>query len=106
MILAFEVDESGGRLKKWNFFELPTRPMIQFDLRPAKMTGSEVKSWIQSKIKAIPGDSIVKLKIYGKPDAQVLEVLRAASLRALAPPTINIEARYMDHSFYTAGKDG
>jgi DNA repair protein SbcD/Mre11 len=100
LILEFEGDRSGGRLKKWEYTELPARPMIQLELDPTGKTGTEVKSWIQTRIENLPADSIVKLKVFGEASPDVLEELRAASLRALAPPTINIDARFIDHSLY------
>jgi DNA repair exonuclease SbcCD nuclease subunit len=100
LVLEFETDGSGGGLKKWTFFELPARPMIQLELRPCGMTGTELEAWIQTRINNIPADSIVKLKVHGTPNAEALKVLRAASLRALVPRTINIDARYVDHTFF------
>lgn len=100
LILEIETDGSGGRLKKWKFSELPARPMIQLELLLPGITSSELKSWIQSRIKNLPADSIIKLKVYGMPSSEAMEVLRAAPLRALAPPTMNIDARFVDHALY------
>jgi len=101
LILEFEADGSdGGRLKKWKFYELPARPMIQLELHLSGMKGPELESWIQARIKNMPADSIVKLKVYGTASHETVEVFRAASLRALAPPTMNIDARFVDHNFY------
>ena len=100
LILEFETGGSGGGLKKWKFTNLPARPMIQLELRIGRMNTPELKSWIQARIKNMPVDSIVKLKVYGTASPDAMEVLRAASLRALAPPTMNIDARFVDHAYY------
>jgi hypothetical protein len=98
--LEFETGGSGGGLKKWKFSKLPTRPMIQLELHPGRMNRTELKAWIQTRIENIPADSIVKLKVTGSASRDAMEVLRAAPLRALAPPTMNIDARFAGHSYY------
>ena len=100
LILEFGSDGSKGGLTKWEFAQLPVRPMTQLELNPAGKTGIEVASWIQSRIDSLPADSIVKLKVFGEASPDAREVLRAASLRALAPPTMNIDARFIDHYQY------
>ena len=100
LVLEFEGQDSSGRLKKWKFIKLPARPMIQLELHPSGKTGTEVESWIRTRIDGLPADSIVKLKVFGQTSPDAGMVLRAASLRALAPPTMNIDARYVDHVLY------
>jgi DNA repair exonuclease SbcCD nuclease subunit len=100
LILEFETGGSGAGLKKWKFTKLPTRPMIQLELRPGRMNRTELKSWIQTRIKDMPADSIVIVKVYGTSSQGAMEVLGAASLRALALPTMNIDARFVDHAYY------
>jgi DNA repair exonuclease SbcCD nuclease subunit len=100
LILEFETGGSGGGLKKWGFTKLPTRPMIQLELRPGRMSRTQLKAWIQTRVENIPADSIVKVKVTGTVSQDAMEVLGAASLRALAPPTMNIDARFADHSYY------
>ena len=98
LILEFSGDGSNGRLAKWQFTDLPTRPMVQLELDPTAKRGPEVESWIRTRIDSLPADSIVKLKVFGNASPEAMNVLRAASLRALAPPTMNIDARFIDHS--------
>ena len=100
LILEFETGGSGGGLKKWKFSKLATRPMIQLELHPGGMNRTELKSWIQTRIENMPANSIVKVKVTGTASQAAMEVLRAASLRALAPSTMNIDARFADHSYY------
>jgi exonuclease SbcD len=100
LILELEGDGPRSKLKRWEFTELPARPMTQLALNISGQTGTQLKSWIQSRINKLPPDSIVKIKVCDKASPDAMEVLRAASLRALAPPTMNIDARFVDHSWY------
>jgi hypothetical protein len=60
------------------------------------MDNAELRSWIGTRLSLLPEDSIVKLKIHGSVSQQAMPVLNAASLRALAPPTMNIDAVFLD----------
>lgn len=101
LILDFETDGAkAGTLKQWTFHELPVRPMIQLDLNASGMTGIELKSWIKTSMERLRADSIVKLKIRGEISENAMTVLRAANLRSLAPPTMNISTAFKDDKFF------
>ncbi len=101
LTLEFETDGlKGGRLTRWRFHELPTRPMIQLNLHPGDMSAPELSSWLANSIGELPEDSIVKLKIHGRISREAMTVLRAASLRSLAPPTMNIDTAFQDYNFF------
>ncbi len=104
LILEFGGNGSGGRLSRWQFKELPARPMIQLELNPSGKTGAEVASWIQARVDSLPADSIVNLRVFGEVSESAKDVLRAASLRAQAPATMNIDARFIDHSQYAGAR--
>lgn len=91
---------AAGTVVKWNFRQLPARPMIQIDLDAGGMSGAQVASWIQSRLVDIAQDGIVKLKVHGKISDDAMDVFRAASLRALAPATLNIEATLVEFRRY------
>jgi hypothetical protein len=59
-----------------------------------------LRLWLESTIGELPHDSIVKLKIHGMISEAAMAVLRAPSLRALAPPTMNIDAAFQDYNFF------
>ena len=65
--------------------------MIQLNLHPANMDAAKLRSYLESTIGKLPQDGIVKLKIHGRISQEAMGVLRAASLRSLAPPTMNID---------------
>ncbi len=101
LILGFEADGSNdGRLRRWRFHELPTRPMIQLKLHSGDMDAAQLRSYLKSAIGELPQDSIVKLKIHGRISQAAMTVLRAASLRALAPPTMNIDTAFQEYNFF------
>ena len=101
LILEFETDSlKGGRLRQWRFHELPTRPMIQLNLHSGDMDAAQLRSYLKSTIGELPQDGIVKLKIHGRIPQAAMAVLRAASLRALAPPTMNIDTAFQEHNFF------
>jgi exonuclease SbcD len=107
LILEFEPkSEMDSALKRWQFHELPARPMIQLDLHASGMTNFDLRSWIGIRLAAIPEDSIVKLKIHGTVPHQAMEVLCAPALRALAPETMNIDAVFIEARKLHAMKKG
>ncbi len=101
LTLKFETEGlRSGRLRQWRFHELPTRPMVQLNLHPRHMDTAELRSWLVSNIGELPADAIVKLKIHGRISQNAMAVLRAASLRAIAPPTMNIDAAFKNYNFF------
>jgi exonuclease SbcD len=81
----------------WQFQELPTRPMIPFEIDVTGTRGSTFTSWLDEKIKTIPEDSIVRIKICGKLNDEILPIIRAESLRSLAPETMNVDVTLVDY---------
>ncbi len=101
LILEFEtLKTSTAGLINWTFHKLPTRPMVQLDLQATGMNASQIESWIQTRLFAIPPDSIVKLKVHGRVSEAAAAALRAPVLRALAPDTMNIDARMVGSAYY------
>ena len=93
LILEFETRKSAaGHLKRWQFHPLYARPMIQLELYATLMHPKELGAWLKNSLEQLPPDSVVKLKIHGEVTADVMNVLRAPSLRSLAPGTMNIAA--------------
>ena len=97
LILEFKLDRSRGAVSdQWQFHQLPARPMIQLDLCASNMNNAELRSWIETRIWALPEDSIVKIKIHDTVSSQAMEVLSAPALRALTPATMNVEAVFTE----------
>jgi DNA repair exonuclease SbcCD nuclease subunit len=83
-----------GTIHSWCFEPLPSRPMKTIDVPVDGLDAREVRHRIAHSLKAIDSESIVRLRIYGNPEADVLQSLSARVLRSLAPPTMNIELRW------------
>ena len=97
--LILEIDSEASResiLRQWQFHKLPVRPMIQLNLHASNMKNPELRSWIETRLAVLPEDSIVKLKIHDSVSQQAMQVLNAAALRTLAPPTMNINAVFVE----------
>jgi exonuclease SbcD len=100
--LTLDIDPSvngpGGKLKQWRFHELPARPMHQLEVQAANMTASELESWIKKNLAHLHRDSVVKIRIHGKMSTGLLSVVGAASLRSLAPETMNVTIGFVENN--------
>jgi DNA repair exonuclease SbcCD nuclease subunit len=100
--LILEIDAGGphhSRLKDWRFVELPARPMVQVDLNVHRMGSDELRRSLKGLVDKLPADGVVQIRIHGHPAAKAQPILRAASLRTLAPPTMNVSVKLMDREF-------
>jgi DNA repair exonuclease SbcCD nuclease subunit len=98
--LTLDIDTSGplkGSLKNWTFHELPTRPMRQVELQADNLGDADLQLLIRHALEPLPEDSVVKIKIHGDVHKDSLSAVTAASLRSLAPPTMNVSAVLVDH---------
>ena len=101
MILEFLPAADRNRYKiSWKFKFLPTRPMVELVMADTEMTASELHHWIGRSLQDLHPDSIVRIKVFGRVGSVQREILRAASLRRLAPETMNIEAVLVDERRY------
>ncbi len=92
--IEVEADGSGrGCIRGWQFHGLPTRPMVQLDLSADRLDGESLAPALSSVLGRQHPDAVVRLKIHGRPPDDNGAVLRAASLRGLAPPTMNVSVR-------------
>jgi len=83
-------DDNEDCLFRWKFHELPARPMVQLEFDAYTTGNMRFETWLREKIRSIPEDSIVKLRILGEPSPEVLTVIRAGSIRSIAPQTMNV----------------
>ncbi len=70
--------------------------MVQLNLHAAKMNNAQLSFLIETRLSVLPENSIVKLKIHDSVSQQAMEGLNVAALRALAPPSMNIDAVFVE----------
>jgi exonuclease SbcD len=86
-------DSGAGRVGAWSFKELPARPMLVHEIE-AGADGIEAR--IRRIINDAPSDAIVRLRVRGRVGPKAMQVLAAGNLRAMALPTMNIDAVLVD----------
>lgn len=99
LLLELTGDEHhpGGRLLRWDVVALPARPMVSvgLDLYPDDDAIS-VASRLQHQLALLDPHAIVRIQIQGRPSVEVRRVIGAASLRNLAPSTMNVSVSWPD----------
>lgn len=81
----------GGTLRSTRFVRLPARPMFVRPLDVADVDAHVLEDRIRRVLHGLPDDAIVRLEPRGTPRREAGGVLRAPSLRCLAPPTMNLD---------------
>ena len=82
-------------VQEWEFLELPARPMVKVNISTQGMDEKKLQANINKSLKSLSPQSVVKLDIQGFIPERCLPVLRASSLRALAPKEMNISVRFV-----------
>lgn len=77
------------------FVELPARPMVKVNISTQGMDEKKLQAYINKSLHALSPQSVVKLDIQGFIPEGCLPVLRASSLRELAPKEMNISVRFV-----------
>jgi DNA repair exonuclease SbcCD nuclease subunit len=88
-------------IQEWEFVKLPARPMVKVHISPQGMDEEKFKAYINKSLKSLSPQSIVKLDIQGFIPEGCLPVLRASSLRTLAPKEMNISVRFMQPNSFS-----
>ncbi|MCC7363157.1 MAG: metallophosphoesterase [Dehalococcoidia bacterium] len=80
-----------GRAKvvQADFLQLPSRPMVDVVI-PGDLDSACVDAFLTSESRRLPSDAVVRITAPSPPPA-LLPRLRAANLRAIFPPTINVQ---------------
>jgi len=80
----------GDRLVDVSFVRLPARPMISLSIEPSTMEEPSLAAHLAKQLAALSPDSVVRVQVRGPGAADAHQVLSAAYLRHLAPPSMNI----------------
>jgi hypothetical protein len=67
--------------------------MVQLDLPGDRLNRMGLAPALANVLGRQHPDAVVRLKIHGRPPRGSATVLRAATLRGLAPPTMNVSVR-------------
>ncbi|MDH3270847.1 MAG: DNA repair exonuclease [Gemmatimonadota bacterium] len=94
--LAADAGRSGGRVLSWRFESLSTRPMIERALRVDGLGALALERMIRDAVSEAPVDSVLRLRLHGRIDADARPALSATRLRALAPPDMNLDVILVD----------
>jgi len=80
-----------------DFIQLPARPMVKVPISPRGMDGIKLRAYLHKSLKSLCPQSIVKLDIRGTIPEECLPVLRASSLRNIAPKEMNVSIKIVSH---------
>jgi DNA repair exonuclease SbcCD nuclease subunit len=95
--LEVRPDGSGrGRLGVARFREIPTRPMALIPLPAERIAGPALGPTLSSVLARQSPEAIVRLRIHGRAPGGLPADLRAQTLRALAPSTMNVSVRWTE----------
>jgi DNA repair exonuclease SbcCD nuclease subunit len=83
----------------WTFRRLPARPLVRHDIALEGLDATKVEALIRSFVAAAPRDAVMTVRLTGAISESVSEVLSARFLRAVSPPTMNLEVR-LDSASY------
>jgi exonuclease SbcD len=86
---------NGISIHSEQFIQLPARPMVKVNISPQGMDEKKLQAYINKALQSLSPQSVVKLDIQGFIPDGCLPVLRASSLRALAPKEMNISIRFV-----------
>jgi exonuclease SbcD len=71
------------------FHSLPASPMLYLDVVP-ESAGSEFLKHLQAELESLDPDAVVRIRLSGPHAGAARTSLTAATLRGLAPPTMNV----------------
>lgn len=91
--LTLALEGGSGRLLGWRFHSLPARPMRRIELGEEALARRDLEAWLRAELLRLPEDAVVQLRVAARLPPRSERLLSAASLRALAPETMNVELR-------------
>lgn len=95
--LTLELPGDGAPMR-WTFHELPARPMLRATLPAGDVTAAALHEGLRALVDGAPEDAVLAVRLEGSVTAEQRALLTAARLRALIPPTMNLEVR-VDQDF-------
>ena len=83
-------DQPGGDLVDVTMVPLPARPMFSLIVDAQGMKKDQMGTKLRQRLSELDPDSLVRIQVRGEIPEECLEVFSAASLRRLAPPSMNV----------------
>ena len=80
-------------LVSWQFHMLPARPLVRCALDLDSCNESELEARVRAMLTDAPSDAVLTIRVDGAMTQHASQLLSAAHLRSLAPPTMNVEVR-------------
>jgi DNA repair exonuclease SbcCD nuclease subunit len=90
--------EAAGGSARWEFRELPVRPMVDVDLDAGGVDASTIGARLRDSLSRLDPASVVRIRLLGTPSPEALRALGAAALRSAAPETMSVTLAWRDAS--------
>jgi exonuclease SbcD len=100
LMLDLDTTQAGAAVR-WTFHELPTRPMLVRELEVGGPHDRTLQRRLARIFSDVPTDAVLVLRVNGSASAVSTRILSARNLRALAPPTMNVQLRISDPAVWT-----
>jgi exonuclease SbcD len=88
--------ERGGVLRRSTFHTLPARPMVIEEIQADGVDRADMHRLLTAAIRRVPEDAVLRIRVHGVPRPGGFAALRAGSVRALTPPTMNVDVVLVD----------
>ena len=83
-----------GRSPEVSFIPLPARPMVNLFLEPHRQSEESLITGLRDRLQGLDPEAVVRVQLRGPGSDDARHLLTAAFLRALAPPTMNIQLAF------------
>ncbi len=91
---GFMVVHVGERGARWEFRQLPARPMLRREVPVDGISAGTLDSRIRAIVADAPSDAVLWIRVAGAVTDEHLRVLSARRIRAIAPGTMNVELSF------------
>jgi DNA repair exonuclease SbcCD nuclease subunit len=82
--------QGGGALLDVSFVPLPARPMVNLVVDLDDLGEESLTEHVRKRLLGLDSEAVVRVQLEGSGEAGAREVLSAACLRGLAPPSMNV----------------
>ena len=90
LVIDFIPTTTGGKVKKYDFVDLPSRPMQELKIHANYLSKSELLQLIVKETKDINRNCILRIKIIYNINAENIEIPKLDEIRNVLPSSLNI----------------